>query len=116
MTKHTPDIVKAIDEVFVITLGKHIASALRFCDSAEDTEISVYHNQNHDIVERLTKGWLSCKGDSSESYERALCYSNLNLTYDCNHFNEIAELHYESMKLYWESMVSYIRKSLSGLI
>ena len=116
MTNHTP--INQTHEEFRDVLARHLVCALRLYDTKENstTDLNIYHNLNHSIAERLANAWINCKGDSQESYQRALCYGNLNINYDCNHFNEIAELHYETMVDYWQSIISYVNKSLSGLI
>jgi len=114
MTNHTP-IIETTEE-YSDVLARHIACALRLVDKKEDEDLIVFFNTNHDTVLRLSTGWINCKGDSNESYARALCYGNLNIDYDMNHFNEIAELHYESLNLYYRSMATYVRKSLEGVL
>ena len=59
---------------------------------------------------------------------RALCYGALNITFDMEHFDPVAETHYTAtshnpynkrsvnMKAYWDNLASYIIESLNESI
>lgn len=125
---HTPPI-DYVPPTFEDTLFRHIACALRLFDKKDDMEIDLFINSRQGncpptrlIIERMVKGWIDCKCDTIHGYGRALCYSAIGVPYDCNHFSEIGELHYQqenehfSMKDYWDGIAHYVKKSLDGLI
>lgn len=114
MTNNTP--INPTNESYATIVARHLLAALRFVEENDKVDIALYHQQNHATADRLAQGWVTCKGDSPESYARAICYSNLNVKYDINHFDQIVELHYQHMRDKWLAIVSYTNRSLSGLL
>ena len=94
-----------------------------------DADIDIYHSDNRVLVSRMAQAWIDCKCDNELSTRgRALCYGALNITFDMEHFDPVAETHYTAtshnpynkrsvnMKAYWDNLASYIIESLNESI
>jgi hypothetical protein len=90
-------------------IQKAIATAMMHCDHA-DQDAGLYEP---DITRRMAENWINFTCDSKA---RSLCYACINEPYDPNHFNEVAEVHYDMLKDYWHKIEELTHKLIDRMI